>query len=120
MRTTEIRQLLRSPQGLVEALCLAYQIENSILWISCPWHTDSSHSCHVQLDNHRIIAVGCIACGAHGDALSLIAAAKGLDARREFPRVLEETQRILQRMLLAASAPAAAAPAEAEKVAHPL
>lgn len=57
--------------------------------VLCPWHSERTPSCSVKLASDGTIAAHCFGCGAGGDVLSLVAAARGLDARRDFPRVVE-------------------------------
>ena len=57
--------------------------------IRCPWHSERTPSCSVKLASDGTIAAHCFGCGAGGDVLTLVAAARGLDARRDFPRVVE-------------------------------
>ena len=57
--------------------------------VCCPWHSERTPSCSVKLASDGTIAAHCFGCGAGGDVLSLVAAARGLDARRDFPRVVE-------------------------------
>jgi len=59
------------------------------LLIRCPWHADRIPSCSVRQAEDETIAVKCFGCGATGDVFDLVAAGNGLDARRNFPRVLE-------------------------------
>lgn len=57
--------------------------------ILCPWHSERTPSCSVKLASDGTIAAHCFGCGAGGDVLSLVAATRGLDTRRDFPRVVE-------------------------------
>ena len=57
--------------------------------VCCPWHAERTPSCSVKLASDGTIAAHCFGCGAGGDVLSLVAAARGLDARRDFGRVVE-------------------------------
>ena len=57
--------------------------------ILCPWHSERTPSCSVKLASDGTIAAHCFGCGAGGDVLSLVAVARGLDTRRDFPRVVE-------------------------------
>jgi len=56
--------------------------------VRCPWHEDRSPSCSVRLGRDGTIAVRCHACGATGDALSLVAQVHGLSLRANFRDVL--------------------------------
>ncbi len=63
--------------------------------VHCPWCNDRSPPpCSVSPGPDRTLRVKCFSCGATGDALSLIAAAQGLDIRADFPAVLGEAARI--------------------------
>ena len=57
--------------------------------IRCPWHSERTPSCSVKLASDGTIAAHCFGCGVGGDVLSLVAAARGLDTRRDFARVVE-------------------------------
>ena len=57
--------------------------------ILCPWHSERTPSCSVKLASDGTIAAHCFGCGVGGDVLSLVAAARGLDTRRDFARVVE-------------------------------
>jgi hypothetical protein len=57
--------------------------------IRCPWHSERTPSCSVKLASDGTIAAHCFGCGVGGDVLSLVAAARGLDTRRDFGRVVE-------------------------------
>lgn len=56
--------------------------------IRCVWHDDRTPSLSVRLADDGTVACVCHACGARGDALSLIAGVYRLDVRRHFPEVL--------------------------------
>jgi len=58
------------------------------LLIRCPWHTERTPSCSVRVAADGTLAVKCFGCGTSGDVLSLVAAARGLHTRRDFPEVL--------------------------------
>lgn len=57
--------------------------------IRCPWHVERTPSCSVKLVSDGTIAAHCFGCGVGGDVLSLVAGTHGLDARRDFGRVVE-------------------------------
>ncbi len=57
--------------------------------VLCPWHSERTPSCSVKLASDGTIAAHCFGCGVGGDVLSLVAAARGLDTRRDFGRVVE-------------------------------
>ena len=58
--------------------------------ICCPWHEERTPSCSVRRGPDGTIAVRCHACGATGDALSLVAQARGLNPRSDFRSVLRD------------------------------
>lgn len=60
------------------------------LLVRCPSHGDRTPSCSVTLGPDGTIRVRCFGCDLAGDVLSLVAAARGLDVRRDFPTVLLE------------------------------
>jgi DNA primase len=91
----QIRRALIDPRWLCEALGLLDGYKpgrqaNGGLLIRCPVHADRTPSCSVRLGADGTIAVKCQGCGWSGDALTLVAAAHGLDVKREFLTVLQE------------------------------
>jgi hypothetical protein len=64
--------------------------------VRCPWCNGGKDTppCSVTPGPDRTLRVKCFSCGEGGDALSLIAAAQGLDIRADFPAVLGEAARI--------------------------
>ena len=86
----EVRRALAS----VADVCAYLGIEKSKTehgkWI-CPQHGGGSLSLRVK---GGTIQARCFGCDFAGDALSLIAAARGLDVQRDFPEVLLEGARI--------------------------
>jgi DNA primase len=56
--------------------------------VRCVWHEDRSPSLDVRLAKDGTIGCVCYACGATGDALSLIAASHGIDPAVSFREVL--------------------------------
>jgi len=90
----DLRRALIDPRWLCEALGLltGYKPvrQGKGVTIRCPAHGDRSPSCSVTLGPDRTIRVRCFACDFAGDALTLIAIARGLDPRRDFRKVLEE------------------------------
>ena len=96
LTSTEVRRALTDPRALCQRLALARgaRRQRDGLMILCPWHEEKTPSCSVRVAPDRTIAAHCHACGASGDALSLIAAARGLDLRRDFREVLAEGARI--------------------------
>jgi CHC2 zinc finger len=90
-RAGELRSRLTDARDLCRALGLeeGAQPNGRGLLVKCPWHLDRDPSCSVRPGPDGTLAVKCFGCDATGDALTLIAGANGLDARRDFPRVLE-------------------------------
>ena len=90
-KATEIKAALADPErvlGLLGLLDGAKRQAHGYL-ILCPWHSERTPSCSVKLASDGTIAAHCFGCGVGGDVLSLVAAARGLDTRRDFPRVVE-------------------------------
>lgn len=69
--------------------------------IRCPWHEERTPSCSIRVGRDGTIAARCHGCGATGDALSLVAVARGLDLRRDFGEVLQAGAEIAGRSDLA-------------------
>jgi len=61
--------------------------------VRCPWHPEKRPSCSVRCLDGGIMAC-CFACGAKGDLYAFIAAARGLDVRRDFLTVKAEAARL--------------------------
>lgn len=96
----ELREELSNPEALCRELGLAgrnLQRQRGGVLIECPFHADRTPSCSVSLGGDRTIRVRCFACGASGDALTLIAHVRGLDLRREFRAVLDVAAEIAGR-----------------------
>jgi DNA primase len=77
----EVRRALVDARTLATALGLhvargATPLRATVL---CPWHSERSPSCSVWLAKDGTLAVRCHACGATGDALTLIKQVQGLD-----------------------------------------
>lgn len=94
-RVAEIRRALIDPRRLCQALGLLEGYRpgrqaNGGLLIRCPVHADRTPSCSVRLGPDGTIAVKCQGCGWSGDAITLVAVARGLDVRGEFVAVLRE------------------------------
>jgi hypothetical protein len=92
-RVQEIRRAMTDVQGLCGALNLlegAKRQPGGNISICCPTHGESRPSCSVTIGGDGTIRVKCFSCDWGGDALSLIAAARGLDLSREFRDVLRE------------------------------
>lgn len=91
----ELRRALDDPHRLCESLGLEIgrQKQRDGVFICCPWHAEKTPSCSVTVKDGDI-RVHCFGCGTSGDALSLVAAARGLDVRRNFRDVLMEAAQI--------------------------
>lgn len=88
---TDVRRLLEQLGVLGEGRARQKQAAGWI--IRCPVHTDRSPSCSVQI-REGLLLWNCHACGASGDALTLIGAVRGLNMGRDFPAVLSEGARL--------------------------
>lgn len=90
----DIRYSLTDARALCEKLGLlagknSFSRQAGGLLIRCPWHEDRSPSCSVRRGQDGTLAVRCHACGATGDALSLVAEVHGLSLRGDdFRQVL--------------------------------
>lgn len=97
-----IRDALRDPEALCDALGLTgeglgrtwFRDGFNRVRVPCPWHPERTGSCSVSLGADGTVRVRCFGCDATGDALSLVAAALSLDARRDFGRVLAAAAQI--------------------------
>ena len=87
----EIRQRLTNPVDVCRGLNLddGARRHGRGLLIRCPWHADRRPSCSVFRGDDGTIGVKCFSCAAKGDVLHLVAVAHGVDARGDFPHVLE-------------------------------
>lgn len=95
-RVRRAKQALTEPADLVASLGFkrAVRQHHGVL-VECPSHADRTPSCSVTVANDRTIRVFCFSdCGLKGDALTLIAAVRGWDLKRDFKDVLEEAERI--------------------------
>lgn len=61
--------------------------------ILCPFHPEKRPSCSIRIDRGECL-VYCFACRTGGDVFTIVAATRALDARRDFPRVLEAAAEI--------------------------
>lgn len=95
-RARELRARLSDPIAVCSALGLdeGAQREGGGLKIRCPWHSEARPSCSVKAYQDGAIGVKCFSCQKGGDVFSLIAVAKNLDPARDFPRILEEAERL--------------------------
>ena len=84
-----VRSLLVDPVKLCSGLGLieGAKRQSSGLLIRCPAHSERTASCSVTLGGDGTIRVRCFGCDLAGDALTLIAAARDLSARRDFTEV---------------------------------
>lgn len=89
-----IRERLVDVRAVLEALGLlgGYRPEKngSGFVVRCPAHGDKTPSCSVRIGPDRTIQVKCFGCDLAGDVFTLVAAARGLDVHRDFPRVLAD------------------------------
>ncbi len=88
----DIRARLVDPLAVVVALGLGDGAKRQPrgVMIRCPWHVERTASCSISVGPDGTVRVRCFGCNATGDALHLVAAARGLDLERDFPRVLDE------------------------------
>lgn len=91
-----IRQALSDPRALCRALELdkGSKRQSAGLSILCPVHAERTPSCSVTRGDGGTVRVRCFGCDFTGDALTLIAVARGLDLRRGFREVLAEGARL--------------------------
>lgn len=92
-----IRERLTDPRSVCRQLGLDKGAIKQAggLSIVCPGHGDKGPSCSVTKGDDGTLRVHCMAhCGLDGDVLTLIAAARGLDIKSDFRRVLEEGARL--------------------------
>lgn len=92
-----IKRQLLDPWLVVRALGLdegaSRQARGAL--VRCPWHSERTPSCSVRLGSDGTLAAHCFGCGQGGDVLALVAAARGIDLQRDFPRVIEEAAALL-------------------------
>lgn len=84
-----VRALLTDPVKLCTALGLVEgaKRQSSGLLIRCPSHSERTASCSVTVGPDSTVRLRCFGCQLAGDALTLIAAARDLSARRDFSEV---------------------------------
>jgi hypothetical protein len=89
-QVAEVRRTLVDPVRVCERLGLAKgaRRQSSGLSIRCPVHAEKTPSCSVTRGPDGTVRVRCFGCGWSGDVLTLVAAARGLGARRDFREVL--------------------------------
>lgn len=93
----EVRRRLHDPGALARALGLVVdqRISSGSIVIRCPVHDDSTPSCSVRYNgDDGTIQVRCFGCDFAGDALHLIAAARGLTLPNDFPAVMAEARHL--------------------------
>ena len=92
IEAAEVRRGLTDAWHLIEALGLGNGARPQAggAWICCPVHDDQHPSCSVTMGPDHTLRWRCFGCGATGDALTLLAAARRLDLERDFQQVLEE------------------------------
>lgn len=91
-----IRSLLPGPAALVAMLGLGKNAEHSgtKIVMCCPVHADSTPSFGVDLVGGRVV-YHCFGCGIGGDVFGLVALAKGLNAKTQFPAVLDAAAKLV-------------------------
>lgn len=117
----EIRQALHDPRKLVEALGLAdgAQRNGSGVIVRCPAH--GGVSCSVTQGPDGTVRVKCFGCDLTGDALTLIAVARGLELRGDgFREVLREAATIAGLWAVVHELDTGSAPANRPRTAAPL
>ena len=91
----EIKRAYSDPRRVCEDLGLTREGPRTFakqargLIVRCPVHADRTPSCSVQ-NRDGVLLWNCMGCGAHGDALDLIAAVRGLSVANDFRGVLVE------------------------------
>lgn len=90
-----IRSLLPGPSGLVAMLGLGSVTSQSgaKVVMCCPAHADSTPSFGVDIVGGRVV-YHCFGCEISGDVFGLIALARGLDVKTQFPTVLDAAARL--------------------------
>ena len=88
----QVRTALTDPVALLRGLGLwaGARREGRRYVFRCPWHGEKNPSCAIEVGpNEGTLRAQCFSCGAGGDVLSLIAAARRLDGRRDYQRILD-------------------------------
>lgn len=108
---------LTEPWAVIHALGIAEGAKRQArgALVLCPAHRERSASCSVREGDDGTIAVRCFACGFAGDVFSLIAAVRGLDVGRDFPRIIEEAADIAG---MRGTAPLPALPSRPPRTVH--
>jgi DNA primase len=91
----DVRHALTDARQLCTALGLiaghgTFKRQATGVLICCPAHEERDPSCSVHRGADGTLAVKCHACGFSGDALTLIAKARGLDLKTDFRRALRD------------------------------
>ncbi len=86
----EIRRSLTNPIRVAMKLGLTDGAvrQSSGLSVRCPVHAEKTPSCSITRGPDGTLRVKCFGCDWAGDVLSLVAAVRGLDSRRDFREVL--------------------------------
>ena len=98
----DLRRALDDPWRLCEALGLTEGAvrQRAGLSVRCPWRPEQTPSCSVTRGPDGTVRVRCFGCKRTGDALTLIAAVKGLAlVGKDFDAVLREAAHIAGRPL---------------------
>jgi hypothetical protein len=88
----ELRAAFQDPRQLCDALGIGEKSKRQAgggLTILCPAHGERTPSCSVTRGPDGSVRVRCFGCDFTGDALTLIAVARGLEVRGQFREVLE-------------------------------
>lgn len=96
----DLRAAFQDPRQLCEALGIADKSKRQAgngLTILCPAHGERTPSCSVTRGPDGSVRVRCFGCDFTGDALTLIAVARGLDIRAQFREVLEQAAELAGR-----------------------
>jgi hypothetical protein len=84
-----IRAALADPSHVAALLGLTEgaRRRGASLMVRCPAHAERDPSCSLTIGPDATLRAHCFGCGLGGDVFTLIAAAEGLDVRRDFRRV---------------------------------
>lgn len=95
--TAAIRDAARDPFAVARALGLDERAKRqpSGVLVLCPWHSERNPSCSLTVGDDGTVRAKCFSCGEGGDVFSIVAAAYGLDARRDFRTVAARTADLL-------------------------
>ncbi|HEU4411649.1 MAG TPA: hypothetical protein VFS43_40775 [Polyangiaceae bacterium] len=79
-------------EGLPRSLGLRFRKEGPRVWVNCPWHADENPSATLSIGEEGTLRLHCYSgCGGRsGDALDLVAHARGLDIRTQFQETVAE------------------------------